>query len=466
MNHTPKRVDLYFVLYLLALLLLLFDPREPQGGASPNIVPEPETAVEFFADPSEPRCIVADSAGHRLLRIHDSVITLWYSRPLRQLVPSLQLDSAGYLLWSSEHGLQGPFVVEHLPEERRLLLRWRFRWWTPELSVGEHEYRLRVRLDYSVGEVRHAERLVLPLHVSIVPLPTAETRAGQDTPLLPPPPAVPLPPLRLLVPDTLLEVPPFGQWSLELTVFGVGDARRELDSILLQPVGSVRVTPRDGSTLLVSGRAPHEGTQRVQVTLTRRSDRAVATATLTIVVRPLPRPDVPEELYPEREYRLDPRLRFAGQESRAEITDGHRLLASSPGTPLVFRPTLSDTGKVLLLRRFLNQQLLDEIRIPIRDFPAPELLALRLEGSSIKVRTRCFGTVENSPNECRCELLSPTGRVRELRGDLRRIPHERYGLVTEQSFLLEGVAASEPVTLLLHDRAGRLLRWSGQVQPR
>ncbi len=467
MSRHPKRVELYFVLYLVALLLLLFEPHAPESQTQPPPLLPSETAVEFFPDPSEPRCIVADSAGHRVLQVYDSVISLRYSRPLQHVTVSLQLDSAGSLLWSSEQPrLQAPITVEHTPEERRFQLRWRFRWWDTELSPGVHEYRLRMRIDYTLGTVRHVERLSLPLRVSLFLLPAVEP--GQPPASLPPsvPAASPLPPLRLFVPDTLLEVPPFGQWSLELTVFGVEDVRHELDSIFVQPAGAAWVKPQNGSTLLVQGRAPQEGTQRVRVTVIRHADRQTAAATLTAVVQPLPRPDVPEELYPEREYRLDPRLRFSGQETRAELTDGQRLLASSPGTPLVVRPTLSDTGKVLVLRRFLNDQLLDELRLPIRDFPAPELLSLRPEGTAVKVRTRCFGTVGGSPNECRCELLSPAGKVRELRGDLRRILHERYGFVIEQSFLLEGVSPSAPVTLLLRDRAGRQLRWSGHVPPR
>ena len=466
MNNRAQRPELYFVLYLLALLLLLSEPKAPDTGPVALSVPEPP--VEFFLDPSEPRCIIADSAGHRSVQVYDSVVTLRSSRRLEQARISLQLDSAGQLLWSSEEPTSwDPITAELSADARRFLLRWHFHWWNPKVPPGEHTYRLRVRVDYTLDGIRHTERLQLPLRISIFRLPADESRGGEVR--ASPPPMVPLPPpspLRIVVPDTLLEVPPFGRWAVELTVFGVEDVRRDLASIDIRPAGSATLTPKDASTLLLRGKAPREGVQQVGLTIARRSDGKTASVQVTTVVQPLPPAEVPEELYPERSYRLDPRLRFSGQDTRAEVRDGSVLLSSSPGTPLTVRVRLPDTGKTLLLRRFLNEELLDETPLPVRDFPAPEVVSVRWDGTRLIVRTRCFGTVEDTPNECRCELLLPSGRVRELRGDLRRLAREPYGLVVEQSFALEGVEPSAQLRLVLHDRAGRSSHWSGRALPR
>lgn len=439
---------------LLVLFLLLDWPTSPPQTSIPAAAPIPGP-VEFFLSQSELLCVIEDSAGRRRLLAYDSILVLSYSRPLEELTLGVALDSAGELLWhSAKPGKTAPVRLEAQPELRRIRIFWHFPWRTASLPPGQHLYRLRLQASYTVGRTRHTEQLMVLLRISLI--------AASS---LPPPltaERTPPSPLRLVPTEPLLEVPPHSSWETELVLFGM-NALTDLASapqLLITGAtdGKATVSIRTATSLLLRGTAPSAGQMQVTVTLTRRSDGERATVHVSVVARPLPQPEVPAEMYPERTYMLDPRLQLRGQAVRVELHDGQHLWASSTaGTPLSVTPRLSDTGTTLTLRRFINAQLLDEVPIPIRDFPAPELVEVRpLERNTLQVRTRCFGTVRGEPNLCSV-TLEGTGTVRELYGNRRRRMAEPYGLLTEQTFLLEG--ATPPFELLLSDRAGRQMRW-------
>jgi hypothetical protein len=459
-RHLVQRVELYFVLYLLGLLLLL-EPAPPRAERVPTASPREVSPIELSLLPSELRCLVEDSAGRRRLRAYDSVATLRYLSSAELISLSARLDSAGRILWESDQAdIPSPITIEHDPEQRLFSIRWRPPWWNPSLPAGQHVYVLRLLLQHGTPTKQYIERLSLPLRLEILPLgavPAPEPTRTES-------PSIPLPPVALHVPDPEIEAPPYGRWEVEIAAYGI-DLLRQLAQaptlrLLGSPGGSATVTIRTPTTLLVSGTAPPEGRLRVLVQL-QRYDGAQAEAEFAVLTRPLSPPDVPEEIYPERPYTLDPKLRLRGQQTRVELSDGQRLWASSAGTPLTVTASLADTGKELLLRRFINERLVDETRIPIRDFPAPEILEVRSTGDgAVMVTTRCFGTVGNTANLC--TLTSSVGQVRELYGNRRRRTLEPYGIVTEQTFLLEQLKSPPSLDITVQDRAGRQSRWSGR----
>ncbi len=441
---------------LLSILLVLEWTWSPPQR--PGLLPPPaEGPVEFFLSQTELLCVVEDSAGRRRVLAYDSVLVLSYSRRLEQLVLSAALDSAGQLLWhSSQHKDATPIWLDIQPELRRVRVVWRFPWKTAPLLPGQHLYRLRLQASYTIGQTHHTEQLTALLRISFI------TAAPPPAPSPLSAERIPPPPLRLVPIESVLEAPPHGQWETEIVVFGM-NVLTDMASppqVSLIGDGKATVTPRTATSLLLRGTAPAIGQMQIAVTLTRRLDGEQATARIAVNARPLPRPEVPAEMYPERTYLLDPRLQLRGQAVRVELYGGQRLWTSSTaGTPLSVTPQLADTGTTLILRRFVNSQLLDETPIPIRDFPPPELLEVRsLERGLLQLRIRCFGTVRGEPNLCSASL-DGTGTIRELYGNRRRHTAEPYGLITEQTFLLEGADPARPLEILFTDRAGRPLRW-------
>ncbi|MEN3026106.1 MAG: hypothetical protein ABDH31_00150 [Chlorobiota bacterium] len=465
MHPSLRRVELYFVLYLIALFLLL-DPA-PRATDRPRtpVLDEP-AAVEFSLQPTELRCIIVDSSGRRFLRHYDSVAELRYSRPLGSARLSLQLDSAGHTIWRSEASDVAPILAEHSPQERRFRILWRFPWWRPVLPLGEHVYTLWLLLRHSGPAGHFTERLSAALRISVLAHPQAGTQPEPAPPAIASQPAPP-PPLLLVAPDTVLETAPYSSWELDILVYGAS-----LPADLAAPP-EIQVTSSAGGTATVirytdnavrlGGVAPREGTMDIRLTLLRR-DGQRSSVSLSVTARALPNPEVPSELYPERTYTINPALRLRGQRTRAELWDGNRLWASSTGTPLSISPQLADTGTTLLLRRFVNDRLVDEFRLPIRDFPAPEVVEVLAEGSTLVARTRCFGTVRNEPN--RCELRCRDGAVRELYGNRRRYTVEPYGVVTEQSFVIESASPATGVEFSVLDAAGRATYWRGRPRSR
>jgi hypothetical protein len=472
MHSRAHRIEPYFVLYLLALLLLLSEPPQaPQQTTA--ISTEAIPVVEFALSPSELRCVFVDSAGKRSLQVYDSLAELRYSRPLALRSIIAHLDSAEHVLGSavlldSVSGTHGttpviPFSVEHRPEERRILLRWNFPWQRAPLPPGEHVYRLRLLLRHGTAGTEYGEWLSALLRITVLSAGSAPLTAPASTPTALSTAAPPPAPFLIVVPTPELEVPPYSVWEQELSVYGA-DVSRDLAAAPEvrtsgAPDGSATVTVRSATSLLLSGIAPREGSVRITIVLSRR-DGQRAEAELTVTARPLPSPVMPQELYPELTYTVDPMLRLRGQRVRAELSDGVRLWASSAGTPMSITPQLADTGKRLLLRRWINDRLLDETTALIRDFPPPDVVDVRWlpDQAALIVRTRCFGTVGGEPN--RCELRSSVGTVRELYGDRRRRSAEPYGILVEQAFRLDGVPRGSTVEFSVRDRAGRESRRS------
>lgn len=466
-SPVPHQGELLFVLALLLLLFALLDmPLSESPRSSPRLVGSTTTpAVEFSLSRFELQCIIEDSLGKRRLVKHDSLLVLSYSRPLEHLSIRVTVDSAGHLVWHSTHPEAArPIRIKPYGEQRRVELVWHFPWQKPILPPGEHVYWLRIRASYATEQGTQTEQLTARLRVLVV---TAAPLPASPSPVMG---SVSPQPLSLVPISPLIEVPPHALWENEVVVYGLNLAT----DLASAPQISISGAPNGNATtrvdpklnrLLLSGKAPSEGEMQVSITLARRSDGERATAYFSIVAHPLPSPHVPKEMYPERTYTLQPNLQLQGQIARAELYDNrqHLLRRSSPGTPFTFTPELSDTGTTLLFRRFVNEQLLDETPILIRDYPPPEILNTSREKEGLKVRTRCFGTVEGRPNQCQLTVYGP-GKARELYGDKRYYTKEPYGTTVEQVFLVEGPDLTR-VELLIRDRAGRQTQWS-QKAPR
>ncbi|MCS7170007.1 MAG: hypothetical protein NZ949_05220, partial [Candidatus Kapabacteria bacterium] len=275
-NAALFRVELYFVLYLVALLLLLFEPPSPEGATAPVAQPPGGPSVEFSLRPSELLCLIEDSAGKRILRSYDSTAELWYSRPLEQPSLFVQLDSAGHILWhSGQSSESSPITVEPRLDERRFLIHWHFPWWKPALTVGQHVYRLRIQVQHGRSDERYNEYFSALLRINVItPSISLQATSSAQPPLQSPLSLSPAP-LRVMAPNSEIEAPPNGDWESELIVYGV-DLLRELASepkitITGAVGGNATARAQSPTTLVVRGTAPREGTLRVSVTLVRRA---------------------------------------------------------------------------------------------------------------------------------------------------------------------------------------------------
>lgn len=229
----------------------------------------------------------------------------------------------------------------------------------------------------------------------------------------------------------IVETIPFVTWENRLAVYGASLERDIAQPPVVSGVGNVTVT-LEGNALLLRGITTQAGTTRVHIRLVRR-DGTESLASFTIVSTSPQAPNVPSVMYPGIEYRFEPNLpQMTGTNTRAVLRDeAGSIRASSYGQPFSFTPSIADTGRRFLFERSANTERIGQtITIPCEMFPAPEIISIRREGEQLYyVVTRSYGLASDARSRVRLELEpSNAGRIQELYGDQSYDPESHIRL--------------------------------------
>jgi hypothetical protein len=466
MNPRAQRrpIELYFLLYLMAVLLLL-DPLPPAPSPQPpNAAVRPVVFRLLFPRDSVLRCVVLDSAGIRRVEYHDPALFVRWAPALEE--PQLELDWAlppelrfqPPRLRMGEPSPQEPIAYELLPEGLRLqwlpVTQWSA---STSLHAGRYTYPLRLllrgRLPDSHTPVQEEFRLsfVVDIRRSI----------GGSPPSAPPPPDTTvrepqnLPPLVLWADRTLLQLVPGSSAEVRISAEGM-DLSTDLAAPPQLETSNVEAQIRSlqGNLLTLGIRALRPGTGTVRVTVERRRDARRATAELRVEVRPWQPLQLPDTVYVELPYELDPKLpELSGQDLRAEFWVDTMLLYRSFGEPFTLVASSGLAGRVLRVRRFINGELWDEARSAIAPLPPPELAAqpIQVDRHTWRIRARCYSTP--SGNAARLELVQGDASIKELYGE--RQPDGRWRWQTFELKLPAPEHAQQVVLRLCNSRGGQ-----------
>jgi hypothetical protein len=163
------------------------------------------------------------------------------------------------------------------------------------------------------------------------------------------------------------------EWTNRISVGGA-DPSRDLTGlprvrILGEQIGDVQ-RYIDQRAIVLKGRSPRSGTITVEVSAQRR-DGQTRTAVFTVTAQPLGSVEVPEVMYPNVDYVIDPRLPSVDN-ARAVVRDGDREVASATDGVLRVRPSMRDTGRTFLFERIVDGTREGATRsIVIRSFGVP-----------------------------------------------------------------------------------------------
>jgi hypothetical protein len=224
-----------------------------------------------------------------------------------------------------------------------------------------------------------------------------------------------------IVPEhSLVETIPFVTWENRVAVYGASLERDITQPPSVSGIGNVVVTI-EGNTLLLRGITTQAGSAQARIRLVRR-DGIESAASFTVVSTPVQAPSVPTAMYPGIEYRIEPNLpQLSGTTPRAVLRDESGVIrASSNGQPLVFTPSIADTGRRFLFERYAGTERIGQtIAIACEMFPSPEIISIRRESEQLyHVVTRSYGLASDARSRVRLELEPPSaGRIQELYGD-------------------------------------------------
>lgn len=404
MNVSRKRrVEIYFVLYVVALVLLL---PEPQNTEQHTVVTVP-TDLSLILQPERVRLecsLLRDSAGGLRVRALDSVNIIRYNSGLDEVQIQARIEDVvtGHTLVIDPASTTSP-MFELIPQTHRSAVLFR---WHPDVTDGTPRT-LRVTITGTAAppgirgpNSADADNLPAGLRLSGTTQFVLSTVVADDVPATYRPAAAVVDTLRIVqstgrtslgsfwmeAARDVITIPSQQQWTMRVSIGGA-DPVRDLESLPQVRASNgadvERYLDSAARTVIVRGRAPRNGSYTVTVSGKRRDGQYAQTQFVvqTLTLAPV---RVADQMYPGIEYTIDTKLTDQPN-ALAVILDGQREVARSEMGTLRFSPKHSDTGKTFLFVRLVEGERAETPQtIRISSFPPPEIRDVKDYGSGDK----------------------------------------------------------------------------------
>ena len=467
-----KSVEIYFVLYLVALVLLMPDRKDVSADAVQDAAAT--SRIELFPEKIRLECsIERDSLGPVTIRSADSINVIRYSPALNAMRVRATIEDVAngqVLVIDDSLPQQSVFASLKVAPERGIIV---FRWSPILASMSSKTFR--VTLDVrgipasdadeqatAVGQTQFVLTTIVnnqaPPQVivlggrtdTLVLRDTSSAQFGEQ-----------LSSEFWIEPARTMIVSAAGkEWSNRVTIGGA-DPARDLQSLPIvrvisgTPVEIMRYLEQ--RTLIIKGKAPVNGSSVVEVVATRTDGKqARQSFTVQTVTTAIPR--IPETVYPGVEIVVDPLLPSV-ESARAVIRDGAREIAATSSGVLRCRPSASDTGKVFVFERSIDGQIDITANMYVRSFPPPVVREVRRgSDASMKTVTVQFYSADRTTNRPMLKVIDGNvAGVRKLAGYLRPADNQKPTVSWIEVFEVTRKDASKPFSFRVQaiDERGR-----------
>lgn len=445
--NKKRMVEIYFILYLTAMVFLLPDRTNNNGfSTDQKSFSGQEFALEL--DKSILTCkLRRDSSGLKILYI-DSVNSIYVKGDAKDVIYDVLIeDQAKKLKYglNNSNKYQSKFfkVVENT--ELKTLY---FYWMPPTNEIYNKTYLVKIRAKiYKEGIAQGlSEEINAQFALNTVfdnddaiaqslinqniqsnqsltnsqTLPNQEIQTSQNNNVFE------------IVPNNFkLQTLAASKWTNFISVSGL-NPRFELASkpevqILNEDKSqnaSVYLSNIVDNGFLLEGRSPNYAEVRIRVSATRKSDKTISSTEFVVKSTLLSPPVFDREMYPEITYKISPKLPIVNnQSSKALIKDSYNTRASSYGQDFTFTPQINDTGKIVYLERYVGEDLIGEkYPIVIKNYPYPDIYEISVQkDNSVLVKTRSFGTWKGNDNVVSKPIISIGNvRINEKFGSTRK----------------------------------------------
>lgn len=471
-NRRKKRVEIYFILYLVALVLLM--PDRPLGQSGGNGNDSNQQRVELFPERIRMVCEVErDSTGPIRVLAIDSVNVIRFSPAMTSIhVRALIEDVESGQVLVVEDGAKetAEFARVRIDNEHNAII---FSW-NPLLStLVSKSFRVTLhasgtpRADIAVGSpaVGSTQFVLTSIVNNQVPPQVVLLGGRVDT---------------LVMRDTSQRS--FGEqlsaefwlessretiaaamgreWVNRVSIGGADPARdlAGLPTVRVisgQPIDVTRFF--DQRTLVIKGKAPSSGSSLIEVAA-QRTDGKVARATFSVTFIATALPRVPDVIYPGTDLVIDPLLP-AVESARAVIRDGQREIVATTTGSLRLRIAPSDTGKTFTFERIIDGVADYTERIEVRSYPSPVIREIK-RGTDPNTRTVVvqFFSADRTQNRPSLRIVegNATG-LRKLAGYLRAADSQKPTVSWIEVFEVSRKDPSKPFTFSVqaYDERGR-----------
>jgi len=428
-------IEIYFVLYLAALILLI-------PGKEQNDKPKNDNNKIFqipFSLKAEKTSLNAyykiDSLGIRTI-IKDTVNNIYYTGNVSDVNYTITIkdisSNQNYKITESNNNFN-IFNYEKNNKDNSLIFKWK-----PDLKDRKSKsYNITITakaksLDSnSYGKIVEDKiQFAVNLNIDLEDLKNIEKLNLNNSNVKTNIELVPNERVILLPRDEVINVISSTQWENEINIIGLSpkkDLRKQPEiEIIRDPNdkigGTAYVSGVKENSLIIKGEAPYLGTMSVKVKIIRHSDGFQASKSFQVKTILMEEPQIPEIIYPGLTYKFDPKIPItSAKNSYSELKDKDGILfAKATGNnPINFTPNITDTGKTLFFERYIDNNLIGQkYRIRINNFPNPEIYRIsEISNKKVRVYTNAYGLYNKNPNYVKnIEIIEGNAKVREIIG--------------------------------------------------
>ncbi|NQW30264.1 MAG: hypothetical protein HQ472_07120 [Ignavibacteria bacterium] len=474
-----RRIEIYFILYLVALVLLLPD-AVPVGGDSNGIS---LTELRLDMQPERVRLqtkLVTDSLGGSRLVKMDSMNIIRYYGNVNDLKFSARIEEVetGQIL-TIEPGESSTQMFQIVPEPDRQAVV--FKWHPNVQDLVPRTFRVTITGSAVPVDANGDKKGANPMSGLRISgsaqfvLATVVEREGRQTYVN-----------NITIIDTgRRSTDAFGngqqnfgqfwidvardrivtlatkEWVNRISVGGADPARDLAGMPVVKVTGDVvgeieRYVDEKQRAIIVKGKAPRSGQLTVEVTAKRR-DGQTSTTSFVVASEPLNTIQMPDAMFPGIEYAIDVKLPSL-ENVYAVLKDGDREITSARSGVVKYKPLLRDTGRTLTLERYVDDQRVGMVfTVVVKSFPSPEIRDVRVVGGGDKkkVLVKFFG----DKNLDRPSLFVLDGNAKtpkKLFGNRREAdPNERPTVSWLEEFEVDRKDASRPFTFRIQAKDTR-----------
>jgi hypothetical protein len=207
--------------------------------------------------------------------------------------------------------------------------------------------------------------------------------------------------LSISADENSVAVPPRSGWRNKILIGGADPSE-----LILEPViGDVREVGRGASWIEVGGSAPASGQERITVRVRRRNGGAALQASFDVNAMALAQPDVPSELYRDQTYDIDfnPGNILDARISVEVVGRNGNVIVPRGVTSGRFRYRAQTPGSIVF-RQYINDKLVYSVDAEVVDLPLPVVEQLVKDGDDAIVTTISYGRVAGRLNEANLKV--------------------------------------------------------------
>lgn len=422
-KRKKRIVEIYFVLYLAALVLIIpdFNNKPTKIGSDVFELPfsiKPEKTAMFCK-------LSLDSNGIEIINI-DSINTIYHTGNVSEInyefIIEDQILKQKVKLDYRDENINKYFRIRENKEQQTAEFAW-----NPPIHDKENKtYNVQVIATAKLNDDLNSGRIIKSKTQFTLVVNYYDKNSGKPinpingsisnlnipiTGITEAPVNVNLGDFSLSPKNDAIRTIAYEEWQNEVFILGSFNLQTDL---LKNPVikihnnpdnngGSAYIANYFSNGILIKGKAPAFGNSKVQLTLVRKYDKKEESVFFNVIPQAVGTAEYPKEMYPGITYTFNPNLPFAsGQETKAILRDVNNNIRAqnSQGGEFNFSPIISDTGKIFTFERYVNNNLFGQkYKIQVKNYPSPEIKRLQtVSGQELILQAASFGYYNGREN--------------------------------------------------------------------